>query len=152
MEERKIIKFPEMKVVKNDFEVEFELSTIEDSPEYVEMRENDTINDLHEVNEALLFNDKRIEEWNKDIAQLTNSADGIDYMIAVGSGILAGIIDSFWVGEFILDVVTSGVMKRSSILSRRWPENVAIKEITLKEPLGILKMDLVWQATKLKMS
>jgi len=101
MEERKIIKFPEMKVVKNDFEVEFELSTIEDSPEYVEMRENDTINDLHEVNEALLFNDKRIEEWNKDIAQLTNSADGIDYMIAVGSGILAGIIDSFWVGEFI---------------------------------------------------
>ncbi|MDD4297037.1 MAG: hypothetical protein PHC69_08775, partial [Ruminiclostridium sp.] len=29
-----------------------------------------------------------------------NSADGIDYMVAVASGILAGVIDSFWVGEF----------------------------------------------------
>ncbi|HFJ9318632.1 TPA: hypothetical protein ACGW54_003943 [Bacillus tropicus] len=38
-----------------------------------------------------------------EIDRLTNSSDGIDYIVAVGSGILAGIVDSLWVGEFKIE-------------------------------------------------
>lgn len=42
----------------------------------------------------------RLDELNKDIDFLTNQADFLDYTVAVGSGVLAGIIDIFWVGRF----------------------------------------------------
>lgn len=35
-----------------------------------------------------------------EIDRLTNHADGVDYALAVSSGIIAGAVDSFWVGEF----------------------------------------------------
>ncbi|SFC27581.1 hypothetical protein [Butyrivibrio sp. YAB3001] len=35
-----------------------------------------------------------------EIENLTNQADGYDYALAVSSGIIAGLIDSFWVGEW----------------------------------------------------
>jgi len=51
--------------------------------------------------------DARIEEINAslydlnvDIDRLTNHADLFDYSVAVASGILSGLIDSFCVGEF----------------------------------------------------
>ncbi len=44
--------------------------------------------------------DSRIEELNQEIDRLTNHADGADYMIAVGAGVLSALIDSFFVGEF----------------------------------------------------
>ena len=34
---------------------------------------------------------------------ITNHADRLDYIVAVISGILTGLIDSFWVGEFSFD-------------------------------------------------
>lgn len=36
----------------------------------------------------------------KEIDRLTNHADGVDYALAVSSGVIAGALDSFWVGEF----------------------------------------------------
>lgn len=125
MKNGKIIAFPEMKIVDNDFEVEFEveLGVVESRKnverrnneelknnvesrnyeEYVDLREQDIINGLNQVNETLSYNNNRIDELNKDIDRLTNSADGIDYMVAVGSGILAGLVDSLWVGEFNME-------------------------------------------------
>lgn len=41
-----------------------------------------------------------IVELNKEIERLTNHADGLDYTIAVSSGVITGLIDVFWVGEF----------------------------------------------------
>lgn len=105
MEEGKIIKFQELKIIENDFEVEFELGVVDsrNSGEYVDLREQDIINMLDEVNESLSLNNKRINELNKEIDRLTNSSDGIDYMLAVSSGIFAGIVDSLWVGEFKME-------------------------------------------------
>ncbi len=104
MKEGKIIKFPEMKIVDDEFEVNFEVelerSATRNNAECIDLREQDIINGLNKVDEALSSNNKRIDELNKEIDRLTNSADGIDYMVAVGSGVLAGLIDSFWVGEF----------------------------------------------------
>lgn len=45
----------------------------------------------------------RVEKLNSEIDNLTNHADGIDYAVAVASGIIAGIIDSVWVGEFSIE-------------------------------------------------
>ncbi len=58
---------------------------------------------LTSVEEQIEKNENIINELNKDIDKLTNHADGIDNMVAVASGIIAGIIDSVWVGEFSLE-------------------------------------------------
>ena len=42
-------------------------------------------------------------ETQAEIAQLANTGDGIDYAVAVCSGIFAGLIDIIWVGEFSID-------------------------------------------------
>lgn len=42
----------------------------------------------------------KIDSLNTEIERLTNHADGIDYTIAVASGVLCGLIDSFVIGEF----------------------------------------------------
>lgn len=42
----------------------------------------------------------RIDNLNVEIDRLTNHADGIDYSVAVGCGLVCGLIDSFFVGPF----------------------------------------------------
>ena len=54
-------------------------------------------------NRQEMENQSKIDELNANIDRLTNSADGLDYTIAVASGIIAGLIDSFFVGEFSID-------------------------------------------------
>lgn len=54
---------------------------------------------LSDVEQRLTVVNKKVEELNADIDKLTNHADGLDYTIAVASGILTGLIDSFFVGE-----------------------------------------------------
>lgn len=43
---------------------------------------------------------KGLNDAYVDIERLTNEADGYDYAIAVSSGIIAGFIDSFFIGEW----------------------------------------------------
>ena len=54
---------------------------------------------LSEVENQLAVVNQTVAELNADIDNLTNNADGLDYTIAVASGILTGLIDSFFVGE-----------------------------------------------------
>lgn len=107
MEEGKIIKFPEIKIVDSDFEIEFEveLGTVVsgNKADYIDSIERDIKDGLNEVNGTLSSNNKRLEELNKEVDRLTNHSDGIDYMVAVSSGILSGIIDSLLVGEFSME-------------------------------------------------
>ncbi|MCR2823567.1 hypothetical protein [Lederbergia panacisoli] len=103
MKEGKVIKFPEMKIVDNDFEVDFGVEVIRNKADYIDSKERGIQDGIDEVNGILSSNNKRLEELNKEIDGLTNHSDGIDYMVAVGSGILAGIIDSLWVGEFKME-------------------------------------------------
>lgn len=58
---------------------------------------------LSEIEQQLSLINQQVNELNADIDKLTNHADGLDYTVAVVSGIIAGLIDSFWVGEFSLD-------------------------------------------------
>ena len=86
------------KTVSDDFEVQFEIIPPVD---YKLDSRQEIINEgKTRLDSKIQLNNKKIAELNKEISRLTNHADGIDYMVAVGSGILAGLIDSFWVGEF----------------------------------------------------
>lgn len=54
---------------------------------------------LSDVERRLSLINCKVAELNADIDNLTSHADGLDYCIAVASGILTGLIDSFFVGE-----------------------------------------------------
>ena len=47
--------------------------------------------------------DKIIYDLNSQIDLLSNKADKYDYIISIGSGILCGVLDILWVGEFNLE-------------------------------------------------
>ena len=68
-----------------------------------EKRKVDIYKGISKVDERLNVISARIDELNSEIDSLANHADGIDYTIAVASGIIAGIIDSAWCGEFSID-------------------------------------------------
>ncbi len=58
---------------------------------------------LDEIEGQLATLEARADELNGEIDRLTNHADGVDYAIAVASGVLCGLMDVFFVGEFSPD-------------------------------------------------
>lgn len=60
-------------------------------------------NEMDSLDEKLKVIDERVDELNEEIDRLTCHAEGIDYIMAVASGIISGAIDVLYVGEFSLD-------------------------------------------------
>lgn len=101
MHEKNLIEFPKLKVLQDDLEIEYDIDAVLlDENDVVGKKINDK---LDELDERLSLNQALLDELNTEIHRLTNHSDGTDYMIAVGSGVLAGLIDVFWVGEFSLE-------------------------------------------------
>lgn len=71
---------------------------------------------LSEIEKRICENNKIINEINDEIDNLTNHADKFDYMIAVSSGVICGVIDSFFIGEwnFIDAKVSSDIIINKS--------------------------------------
>ena len=89
--------------------ITLELDTSNEKYNALEHIENDLQPSVvrYEIVPAIADIDARIEEINAqvselniDIDRLTNHADAIDYAVAVASGVLTGLIDSFFVGEW----------------------------------------------------
>ncbi len=95
---QEIIKFPKLKIIDEDFKIEFEIESIRNKHE-IEFSSIDNGVELLNINKKLSTNIQRIEKLNFELDNLSNSADSIDYKVAVGSGIVAGLVDSLWVGE-----------------------------------------------------
>lgn len=91
-----------IKNADENFEIEYELISTKDQSAVSE-RQRDIDHKLAIIEERLEKNQNRIDTLNVEIDRLTSHADKIDYMVAIGSGILAGMIDSLWVGEFSLE-------------------------------------------------
>lgn len=90
------------KALQNDgFEVQFELLPVIDIDEIQERKE--ILESLNSIDAQQKILSQRIDVLNTDIERLTNHADALDYSVAVGCGILCGLIDSFFVGEFDFD-------------------------------------------------
>ncbi len=83
-----------------DFEVEFEVLPAVNPNELSDERQKRIVEGVASVDERLDQINARLSLLNKDIDRLTNSADGIDYAVAVMSGIITGIIDAVVVGEW----------------------------------------------------
>ncbi|WP_035166727.1 hypothetical protein [Caloramator sp. ALD01] len=95
-----------LKIVNDDIDVQFELIPIVEDDKsdigYSNLKRNIKQN-INQLEENIALNDEWLLKLDKEIDRLTNHADGMDYIIAVASGLIAGIIDSFWVGEFNFD-------------------------------------------------
>lgn len=90
----------ELKTTSEDFEVEYEIMPIVDVNNINDDRQIRIINGIASIDEQLNEVQDKISELNADIDRLTNHSDGIDYAIAVTSGIITGIIDATIVGEW----------------------------------------------------
>lgn len=85
-----------------------------------------------------------IYDLDKKIEILSNQSDKYDYLIAVASGILCGMLDIFWVGDFSLengrnfvsDKVDSFVQKTANILGFKGENlNDAVKFLEERFPI-----------------
>lgn len=84
----------------DDLKIEFEIINVEYSKdEEIKKYVQDKIQN---IDSAIDINNSKLQEYNKQLKKFTNQADAIDYTVAISSGILAGIIDSFFVGSFSL--------------------------------------------------
>lgn len=86
-----------------DFKVEFEVIPVANINYPIDKRQEEIYQSLNSIDEQLALIRQKIEKINVDINKLTCHADGLDYLVAVASGIIVGIIDSVWVGEFSIE-------------------------------------------------
>lgn len=87
-------------VPEDDFQVEYEILPAYTFSEFKDIRQKEISEKISEIDAMSAELEEKIDKLNVDINRLTNHADGIDYMIAVGCGIVAGIFDSIFVGEW----------------------------------------------------
>ena len=88
----------ELKIAQDNLEVEYETISISKSKDIISSE--NISNCLSEIEARMRANQEFINKINVDIDRLTNNSDSLDYTVAVASGLLTGMIDSFFVGEF----------------------------------------------------
>lgn len=87
----------------NQFVVEYEIvqpdaqfTTIQSQHEWIESQ-------INSIDDELLKYQDDLDILNERIDKYTNHSDKIDYAIAIASGLLCGLIDSLWVGDFSME-------------------------------------------------
>lgn len=83
----------------HNFKVEYETLVYTDN----DPEKQKIFDEIEAIDERINSNINKSNTLNNEIDRLTNHSDYLDYTIAVASGVIAGIIDSLWVGEFSLD-------------------------------------------------
>lgn len=83
----------------DDFEITYEIMSAYDN-KFADPRKNKIQKKINEIDSKSLELSNNIDSLNTEIERLTNHSDGFDYAVAVASGVLCGLIDSFIVGEF----------------------------------------------------
>lgn len=84
-----------LKAEHESFSVEYDILT-----PHIEDRDSNVEREIQEIDNQLLLCQKEVDALNEDIDRLTNHSDGLDYAIAALSGILTGIIDAFFIGDW----------------------------------------------------
>lgn len=119
----------EFKTSSEGFDTEYEILSPVNINEIGDIRKRQIAKEILDVDEKLALIEDKIAELNTDIERLTNHADGIDYMISVASGIVSGIVDSIFVGEFSLEEASKWGTKKQKILYLMWLNRKGIKEM-----------------------
>lgn len=85
----------QFKTLRDGCEVEYEIMSLPDTNASIQNIRNAITSELDFIESRIIANQDVINKLNLDIEKLTNNADGIDYTIAVASGIITGLIDAF---------------------------------------------------------
>ena len=109
----------------DDFSVEFEVLPSAKSKGAFSTERQEIDRSLSVIEQQLAEGQAEIDRLNIEIDQLTNTADGLDYTVAVACGILTGILDSLWVGEFSLEEANVWGTKKVNNMVIRVAEIVA---------------------------
>ena len=88
-----------LKTVNDDFEVEYEVLSPINFSSIMDLERQGIALALQNVDAQISLCEGEIAKLSAEIDRLTNHADGLDYTVAVASGILTGLIDSFFVGQ-----------------------------------------------------
>ena len=94
-------------IESDEFEVQYEVVSINSTND----REREISEGIADIDRTQRTLELKLNEYNKEIDRLTNHADGIDYAIAVTSGVISGIIDSTVVGEWDFEKAKSNANK-----------------------------------------
>lgn len=95
---------PALRVANESVEVEYDFSVAAAQESHAEKSMAEQIHaGFNGADAQFQATQSKIDPLNQEIHRLTSHADHIDNLAAVGSGILAGLIDVFWVGEFSID-------------------------------------------------
>ena len=137
----------EIKTERNDVITEFEVIPI--SNKILE-----SVNELNDIESRLLERQALIDELNTDIERLTNHADGIDNMIAVASGLLTGMIDAIFIGEFNFNELKADSNKHINKFIEAYARNNGYNgngrlkgAIDFLEKKFPVEQDNIWKAT-----
>lgn len=94
----------EIRLVAEDLEVDFNilpaLRPLPDASRSLDWRETAIAEGLSDTERREDAIQVQLDALKVETDRLTSHADGTDYAIAVSSGVLAGAVDSFWVGQF----------------------------------------------------
>lgn len=86
----------------DDFQIEYEILPAFEKDK-LDPRINEIAQKIAEIDAQSENLNSKIDALNSEIERLTNHADLLDYLVAVVSGIIAGMVDSFFVGETEID-------------------------------------------------
>ncbi len=87
-------------LVDDDFTVEYEILPVFSPSELQSSRKKEIFDAISSLDKRVELIDNEVAKLNSEIERLTNNADWLDYTVAVASGVLCGMIDSFFVGEW----------------------------------------------------
>lgn len=105
-------KIVDFKTTCNDLDVEFEVMPLVNINDIENERQRRIVEGSAEIDEQLSEIQDKIAKLNIDIDRLTNHADGMDYAIAVTSGIITGILDATIVGNWNFEEAKKKPIKR----------------------------------------
>lgn len=91
---------PTYKVETDDFKVEYEVLSPIDIEDTKNPERRKIVLEMQNLDNQINAIEAEINKMDVEIDRLTNHTDGIDYAISVTCGIITGIIDSLFVGEW----------------------------------------------------
>lgn len=75
----------------------------------IDPRRVEALERIQELDNIIGESEERITQLDQEIDQLTCNADNLDYLLAVASGVLTGMIDVFFVGDLNMNDAKKGV-------------------------------------------
>lgn len=119
-------------IPEDGFKVEYEILPAYELSDFNNIRQKEIAEKISEIDAMSAELEEKIDKLNVDMNWLTNHADGIDYTIAVASGILCGAIDSFFVGEFDFEEASKKAKGNVKSFVEKKSEKIRTKETVEK--------------------